>query len=910
MLENKFHIFESFAQIAKAYPEKKAVIFKRNASDSAYKYLTYAQVYDNSVQLGNLLKDKGIEPNDKLTIVLDTRPEYAIAFFSAMYAEAVAVPLDIQLPAGQITQFILHSESKLLITTEKIYSGLKNYLQDLTAILIDSAEFQAQINKYPSDTTFTPKTETDKELLALLVYTSGTTDLPKAVMLTQANLLSNVNAIKKSNIVTEGDIIVSILPLHHTYPFMVTLLLPLSLGASISYPLGLSSGEILNCIKETQATILVGVPQIYSALHRAIKEKIKKLPLVKQVLANFLGELFYVLRLSFNINLNKRIFSEIHKTIGESLRFMASGGARLDPDVAEDFFKWGFTILEGYGLTETSPVVTFNLIDSPKIGSVGKPIPQVELKIVNPNQEGIGEVAIKGPNVMAGYYNMPRQTKEAVKDGWFSSGDLGYLDNEGYLYLTGRKKEIIVLSNGKNINPEEIEKAYSQSPFIKEICVLPIKASGLLKGVESLAAIIVIDEEYFKLKNEINIRNRLKWELDTLSIKLPSYKRISGFVISKDSLPRTRLGKIMRHKIQELYAEQLESNKHKEEEPLKKEDLDILSLASTQQVLSLLKQALNKEVSINDHLELDLGLDSLGRIELLLGLQTALGLEVSDEQAMDFFMSLTVKDLIEKFRRVMPDIKKQPQKEKAFLWSKIINDGPSNKTLKKISLKPNIFALIIGLIIISIFKAIFYILFLLKVEGKHNLKEKGAYLICPNHTSYLDGLIVLSALPFKTALNTYFVGLSVIFEHFILKGLIKTARLIPLEINLNLTEALQTCSFVLRNSKIVCYFAEGQRSVDGEIKDFKKGVGILIKELAVPVIPAYIEGSFRAWPRGKSFPRLSPLKITFGKMVNPDELLPAGVSNEEESYEMIARNLQQKVASLRDNKTFKKFYIK
>lgn len=902
MPQTEIYIFNAFAQTAKSCPEKKAVLFKKDTP--LYESLTYAQIYSQSVKFGNLLKGAGIAPNDKLAIILDTRPEYAIAFFSAMYAEAVAVPLDIQLPAQQIAQFIFHSECKLLITAEKIYSNLKNYLQDLTVILVDSAEFQAQVNKYPSDTIFTPQGQADKELLALLVYTSGTTDLPKAVMLTQANLLSNVDAIKKSNMVLDDDIIVSMLPLHHTYPFMVTLLLPLLIGSTIAYPAGLSSGEILNCVKETQATILVGVPQIYSLMHRSIKEKIKKLPLAKQGLAEFLGESAYVLRLSFNVNLNKRIFSEIHKTIGESLRFMASGGARLDPEVAEDFFKWGFTILEGYGLTETSPVTTFNLIDSPKIGSVGKPIPEVELKIINPNQEGIGEVAIKGPNVMAGYYNMPRQTKEVIKDGWFASGDLGYLDNEGYLYLTGRKKEIIVLSNGKNINPEEVERAYSQSPFIKEICVLPIKASGLVKGVESLAAIIVIDEEYFKLKNEINIRNRIKWELDNSSIKLASYKRITGFVISKESLPRTRLGKIMRHKIQHLYAGQLESNKPKAGEPLKKEDLDILSLAGTQQVLSLLKQALNKEVSINDHLELDLGLDSLGRIELLLGLQTALGLEVSDEQAMDFFMSLTVKDLIEKFGRVMPDIKKQPQKEKAFLWSKVINEGTSNKTLKNIRLKPGAFDIILSLIIIALFKIFFRTLFFLKAEGRDNLKENGPYLICPNHTSYLDGLIVLSALPFKTALNTYFVGLSVIFEHFLLRGLTKTARLIPLAANLNLTEALQACSFVLRNSKIVCYFPEGQRSVDGEIKDFKKGVGILIKELAVPVIPAYIEGSFRAWPRGKSFPKPSPVKITFGKMINLKELLPSEPSDEEESYEIVARKLEQKVGGLRNSKSF------
>ncbi|MDP1853750.1 MAG: AMP-binding protein [Candidatus Omnitrophota bacterium] len=896
---NNSHIFEVFSETAKTNPQKTAAIFKKN---DAYLSLTYDQIYQKSVKFGNLLKNREIKPDDTIAVLLDNRPEYPIAFFAIMYANAVSVPLDIQLPPHEIQLFIFHSECQILITTEKIYSNLKNGLQDLKVILIDSEQFHKELENSKPEDNF--ENRQNKTQLAVLVYTSGTTNLPKAVMLTQRNLISNVNSIEQLHIIRKEDIIISILPLHHTYPFTVTLLLPLLSGATISYPTGLSSAELLSCIKETKATILVGVPQIYSLIHHSIKEKIKNLPFVKQTVIGLLRDTSYAFRMACGVNFNKYIFSRIHKAFGETLRFMISGGAPLDSEVARDFFKWGFTILEGYGLTETSPAATFNPPEKPKIGSVGKAIPDVEIKIVEPNKEGIGEVLIKGDNVMAGYYNLPRQTKETIKDDWFASGDLGYIDNEGYLYLRGRKKEIIVLSNGKNINPEEIEKHYTQTQFIKEICVLPVKDADYLKGIERLCAVIVIDEEIFKAKNETNIRDKLKWELDNLSVKLPAYKRITGLVITKELLPRTRLGKIMRHKIPEIYAELSKSYQPKEES-LKEDDLDILNSETSRNALSLLKQTLDKEVGINDHLELDLGLDSLGRIELLLNLQSALNLEISDEEATGFFMSLTVKDLLLKLKNILVNTETQAKKEKAFIWEKIIRENPSPGTLSKINLKPGIFNILFSLMVIGMFKLIFRVLFLLRVEGRQNLKEKGPYLICPNHTSYFDGLVVLSSLPFKTAINTYFVGYSAIFEHFLLRGFIKTARLIPLELSLNLIEALQACAFVLRNSKIVCYFPEGQRSIDGEIKDFKKGVGILIKELDIPVIPAYIEGSFRAWPRYRAFPKLSRIKIKYGPMITIGELIQEGTPKEkEESYEIIAGNLRKKVAQLKENKSF------
>ncbi len=891
MPETESLLFKEFSLIAQSLSSKEAISFKQGIG---YKNLTYGQILEESLKLGNYLKSIGIKPQDKVAIYLENQPEYSLSFFAIMYVGAVAVFFDIQFGPPQLKHLLLHSESKVLILSQKNFEKVKDHYTDVELIAIDSQDFQKKLNTYSSENRF--EANSSGNTLACLFYTSGTMDLPKAVMLSQANLLANVKSIQLLNIVSQEDVVISLLPLHHTYSFTVTLLTPLLGGARIVYPPGLSSQELMSCLKETNISIFVGVPLLYSLMHRGIKEKLKALPLLKRVLVNFLGQVFYLLRKITPINLSKHLFSQVHKAYGARLRYMVSGGAKLDEDVAVDFFKWGFTILEGYGLTETAPVVNFSPPKRPKIGSVGKSLPNVEVKIIQPDENGIGEVAIKGPNVMLGYYHMSQQTKEVIRDQWFYSGDLGFLDQEGYLFLKGRRKEIIVLSSGKKINPEEVEKYYAQCHFIKELAVLASKQAGYLEEVEQLVSVIVIDENYFREKNVANIRDKLKWELENLSAHLLPYQRITGFVISKENLPRTRLGKIMRHRLVDLYAKLLESAKIQQAPKALRED-QLLYTDLAQTVISHLKRTLKREVNIKDHLELDLGLDSLNRVELLLGIQERLQLKLSDQDSMDFYLSNTVEDLISKLKKFIPQLVQPAIQDNALIWEKILKEDPLPETLKKIRLKFGGWNIFVNLVIIGTFKLIFGVLFLIRSEGRKNLPKKGPYLLCPNHTNYLDGFFVLCALPFNILINTYFVGYSAFFEHFLIKRFIRIARLIPLEVSLNLVEALKACAYVLRASKIVCYFPQGQRSLEKEVKDFKKGVGILVKELDVPVIPIYIEGALRCWPRGQRFPRLLPIKVKFGSQVTLNDLI-TGTSTPEDIYNMIAKNLEKEVSRL------------
>ncbi|MFA5260187.1 MAG: 1-acyl-sn-glycerol-3-phosphate acyltransferase, partial [Candidatus Omnitrophota bacterium] len=519
--------------------------------------------------------------------------------------------------------------------------------------------------------------------------------------------------------------------------------------------------------------------------------------------------------------------------------------------------------------------------------------------IANPDVTGTGEVLIKGPNVMKGYYQAEAATNEVLKDGWFSSGDIGRLDREGYLYIEGRIKEVIVLSSGKNIYPEDVEKEYSQIPFIKEMAVLSSREGAFLSGTDHLVAIVVIDEEQFRLQQVSGIRDKIKWEMDNISARLPSYKRVQSFLISQDPLPRTRLGKIKRYQLEEIYI-RLSRSDSRSDPDQKFSDKQCGQFESmTQFAMSFIQETLQREVHEKDHLELDLGLDSLGRIELLLNIQERLNLELNDEQSMDFFMCNTIYDLMEQLKRVMPDNVGSIKEDSVIQWGRILSESPQDKTVNWIKLSFGFFALLFNIIMITLFKISFKILFLMRTEGAEHLPQKGPYLICPNHTSYLDGLFILCALPYSVALQTYFVGYRNFFDQGYLRPFIKVARLIPLEVSYNLIEALKGCAYVLRHNKIVCYFPEGQRSIDGEMNKFKKGVGILVKELNIPVVPVYLEGAFKTWPRTRTFPRLAAVKACFSAPVSMADLVDNGGGRD--IYDEIAENLRARVSWIKQH---------
>ena len=307
--------------------------------------------------------------------------------------------------------------------------------------------------------------------LASIIYTSGTTGIPKGVMLTHKNFCANCRGIARLNAIRADDNFLSILPLHHAFPFTGTLLLPLLARAKITYLDTLKAAAVLGCIKEQKVTILMLTPQVLQHFYQGMGRRLQKIPWpLRPLLLSYLDFSRRVSQL-LGVSPARPLLRKFRRALGEQFRFFVSGGAKLPADLAEDLARLGFTVLEGYGLTETAPVVTINPPEAPRPGSAGRPLEGVEVKILHPDAGGVGEVLIRGDNVMAGYYQNEAATREVLHNGWFHSGDLGRLDRDGYLFIQGRIKEIIVLSSGKNVSAEEVGQHYLQAPSVKEIFV-------------------------------------------------------------------------------------------------------------------------------------------------------------------------------------------------------------------------------------------------------------------------------------------------------------------------------------------------------------------------------------------------------------------------------------------------------
>lgn len=900
---------DKFKEALLAYSNQIAIQYKK---DNQWRDISYSLLGKNIESLASfLLLKENIKKDDKIALILNNRPEWPLIFLSTVFIGAISTPINPEANQKEIENILKDSESKIVFISDELSPSKKQILKQCQGvkkvICVDSVVFNNALREYPDERL---SLEIDAKSIACILYTSGTTDEPKGVMLSHKNLLSNCESTYRSNLLKPTDSVISVLPLHHAYPLTITMLMPLLYGSKIVYPGTLHAEEILKAMQEVSPSIFVAVPQIFYSFHQKIVAALKKIPFPFNLLFKIVVEILYALRCATGINGARYLFRSLHQRFGTSMRIFVSGGARLDENIERDLFKFGFTILEGYGLTETSPVLTFNPFKKPKIGSVGLPIPGVELQINNKDEKGSGEVIVRGPNIMEGYHKRKDLTAEVIKEGWFYTGDLGFIDKDGYLFLTGRSKEVIVLSSGLNVYPEEIEELYAKHVPIKEMCVFEVPAKKGIKETQVLWAMIVPDLDYFKKYGEINLRPVLKERLDNVSRSLPNYKRIMGFSITLEKFPRTLLGKIKRFAVKEMYMQKIAEEKGHVFIPGEwtKEEKVIMELESSKKIINYLKQETNlkKAIAPGDLLELDLGIDSLGRIELASALEKIFNIKIKDEVIGSVF---TVKDLILGVESLLKEaVQALPDEGKKFsfgseYWSRLFQVLPRKENLDKIDLNPGFGAWLVCFLFTCAVYIYFKMFYRLKVEGKNNFPKSGPYILYGNHTSYFDGLLASVSVPHFPRLDLFFVGFRPYFNVSIIRDLIKTGRIIPLDFSAHLLEALRSCYYVLKNGRNVCLFPEGIRSLDGDINDFKRGFGILAKETKAKLVPFIIEGAFAAWPRTSKFPKLHPITVRFGQAQDYARIEKEGFTlGAKDSYDAICIQARKLLIELKEEK--------
>ncbi len=520
--------------------------------DSWYE-ISYAELSRQAIKLSSYLIESGIKTGDRIAILSESRPEFAVGFFGAMRSGAIIVPLDVKLTSQELKTLLTDCAPKMLFISShmtKVYEEIKDSLaSDTQCFLIDH---DAQSSTYQSIQSLTPSQmlpSCDRSLdeVAVLIYTSGTTGNPKGVMNTIGNLLYEASQFEKLGNPKEGDRFLSILPLNHLLELTQGFLGVLHAGGTIYYSHSLFPKDILALMKEKSISGMIAVPLFYRTLKNGIEREISKGETLEKTwwqLAKTLAKPIH------NQKFRRFLFAPLHKRLGNKLRLLISGGAPLEFSSAHFFDMLGISILQGYGLTETSPVITSNAPHANRLGSVGQALPGIEIKIDTANgDESDGEILTRGPHIMKGYFKQDDLTASVIdKDNWFHTGDLGKIDKDGYLYVTGRIKNLIVLGGGKKVHPEEVECTLSAIPNIKEVCVLGLVAtSGSKEGTEEVCAVVVPTDTFKKsFTDKSEMEKALTNEIQALSMQLSSYKRPTRIIIMDSELPKTATKKVKR----------------------------------------------------------------------------------------------------------------------------------------------------------------------------------------------------------------------------------------------------------------------------------------------------------------------------------------------------------------------------
>ena len=539
------------------YADKNAFLIK-NAPGGTYIPIKFNQLKKDIDELGTALMDLGLT-GKKIAVIGENRYEWVVTYFAVVNGVGVIVPLDRELPTQEVHNLLERSEVSAVIYSSKVGSVVEEAIQGVESIefvinmdALEHMENKLSLKKLQragkrlllEEQRCFIDAEIDREAMCSLLFTSGTTGLAKGVMLSHKNITANVYNMSKFVDVSNNFTGLSVLPMHHTYELTCHVFTCMYQGCCVAICEGLK--YIVKNMAESQATVMLGVPLIFESMHKKVWKKAEESGKADKMraavqLSKKLGK--------FNIKSTKKLFKSVHQAMGGHMQMLISGAAAIDPVVIEDFNAMGITMFQGYGMTENSPIIAVNKDRYFKPASVGLPIPGTEIKIIDQDENGVGEIICKGDSVMLGYYNNPEETAKVLIDGWLQTGDYGYFDKDGFLYISGRKKNVIVTKNGKNIFPEEVEFYLNKSEYISEVVVWGVddeKTGDTVVQAEIFPDYPALEEKFGKVSEE-ELKRILKKEVDEINEHMPLYKRVKRFEIREEEFEKTTTKKIKRY---------------------------------------------------------------------------------------------------------------------------------------------------------------------------------------------------------------------------------------------------------------------------------------------------------------------------------------------------------------------------
>lgn len=836
---------------SKTEEHARRVAFRILRKDDVADSYSYRDVRRAASAVAEFLRQRGVQKGDRVLIASESRPEWGISYFGILLAGGTAVPIDIDLSVVEIANISVAAKAKGVIASEK----QKERLETLVELPIWSYDDVFEHAHDLPDELLTAASRSPEDI-ASIIFTSGTTGRPKGVMLTDRNftaLTARVSALFHLN---ASDSLLSVLPLHHTFEFSTGLLMPISAGASVTY-LEERTPELLSrAFRETPPTSMVGVPAVWEALHRKIDGQLSDLVKPAELTVRMLMRGNRWLRDHSPWNVGRWVFRPMHDALGGRLRMMVSGGAPLNPRIFDDFRGYGFSLYEGYGLTEASPVITVGWPrERTPAGSVGWPLPGLDVRIKDADEQGIGQVIARGPTIMAGYLEDPEATQEVVKDGWLHTGDQGRLDDKGRLFIVGRQKDVIIDTGGKNVYPDEIEDLYRESAFVKELSVVGIPAE---QGTgERVAALVVPNYEADDAKDlsKEELRERLREHFREVGSKQPLARRIKVLHFWENELPRTATKKVkrslVRDELMRLEA-QLKKSRGGADEVV--DD----AAATVSRLVAAISQRNPGEIGLADHLVDHLGFDSLMQMELLTAIEEEFPkARVSQEEMLAI-------DTVGAIVRLVARDRSSESRKKTEVGDAEEAPIPVPAVVRTL-----------GKSMLGLAQRLAHEQLLdIEVEGQGNIPANTNFIVAANHASHLDMGLVKHALGdlagelMSVAAKDYFFDDRIrrlYFENF--------TNLLPMDRHGSLKKSLRLAGEALRQGSSLLIFPEGTRSRDGVMTDFKPAVGYLCLHEKIDILPIALLGTHDALPVGAALPKGRKLGARIGAPIRAEDML-------------------------------------